>query len=150
LIIALVNHIGIDKKFIELEITETHIMNNIESALSILNELHNQGFKLSIDDFGTGYSSLGYLKKLPAKTIKIDRSFVLDIDKDEDDRAIISAILSMAKSLGKEVIAEGSETQNHIDALKQLNCHQIQGYYFSKPLEIYDFKDFIGNYKYNT
>lgn len=139
--------IGLDKSYIEFEITESHIMKNVEKALSILNELHLRGFKLSIDDFGTGYSSLSYLKKLPAKTIKIDRSFVLDIDKDEEDRSIVAAIIAMAKSLGKDVIAEGSETLQHIDALKLLKCNQVQGYYFSKPLKIDNFKEFIYSFK---
>lgn len=146
-ICAIADDIGLDKSYIELEITESHIMKNVDKSLSILNALYEKGFKLSIDDFGTGYSSLSYLKKLPAKTIKIDRSFVLDIDKDEDDRSIVAAIIAMARSLGKDVIAEGSETQGHIDALKFLNCNQIQGYYFSKPLKIEKFREFIENFK---
>lgn len=143
----IIDSIGLDKSYIEFEITESHIMKNVEKALFILNELHLRGFKLSIDDFGTGYSSLSYLKKLPAKTIKIDRSFVLDIDKDEEDRSIVAAIIAMAKSLGKDVIAEGSETEAHIDALKLLECNQVQGYYFSRPLKIDNFKEFIYNFK---
>lgn len=146
-ICAITEDIGLDKSYIELEITESHIMKNVDKALSILNALNAKGFKLSIDDFGTGYSSLSYLKKLPAKTIKIDRSFVLDIDKDEDDRSIVAAIIAMARSLGKDVIAEGSETQGHIDALKLLHCNQIQGYYFSKPLRIEKFREFIEDFK---
>ncbi|DAB27755.1 MAG TPA: GGDEF domain-containing protein [Sulfurimonas sp. UBA10385] len=146
-ICKIVDGIGLEKRYIELEITESHIMKDVKKALSILNELHVKGFNLSIDDFGTGYSSLSYIKKLPAKTIKIDRSFVLDIDKDEDDRSIVAAIIAMARSLGKDVIAEGSETQEHIDTLKHLDCNQVQGYYFSKPLKIDVFKEFIRNFK---
>ncbi|MBE0513579.1 GGDEF and EAL domain-containing protein [Sulfurimonas sp.] len=146
-ICAIADNIGLDKGYIELEITESHIMKDVDKALSILNELSEKGFKLSIDDFGTGYSSLSYLKKLPAKTIKIDRSFVLDIDKDEDDRSIVAAIIAMARSLGKDVIAEGSETKEHIEALKSLHCYQIQGYYFSKPLRIEKFREFIKDFK---
>ncbi|MBA3027175.1 MAG: EAL domain-containing protein, partial [Sulfurimonas sp.] len=138
--------IGLDKSYIELEITESHIMNNIEKALVTLQELSSRGFKISIDDFGTGYSSLAYLKKLPAQTIKIDRSFVLDIDKDDDDRSIVGAIIAMARSLGKDVIAEGSETQEHIDTLKYLHCHKVQGYYFSRPIRIEKFKEFVENF----
>ncbi len=141
---------GLDKSYIELEITESHIMNDITKSLSILNALHARGFKLSIDDFGTGYSSLSHLKKLPAKTIKIDRSFVLDIDKDEDDRSIIAAIVAMAKSLGKDVIAEGSETKEQVCALRLLECNQIQGYYFSKPIKIDKLKEFIDNFKWDS
>lgn len=142
----LAEEIGLDKSYIELEITETHIMNNIQKALATLEELSAKGFKISIDDFGTGYSSLSYLKKLPAQTIKIDRSFVLDIDKDDDDRSIVGAIIAMAHSLGKDVIAEGSETQEHIDALKHLHCYKIQGYFFSKPLVIEKFRAFVENF----
>ncbi|MCK4874568.1 MAG: EAL domain-containing protein, partial [Sulfurimonas sp.] len=144
---AIVDDIGLEKRYIDLEITESHIMNNIEKALSILNELHYKGFKLSIDDFGTGYSSLSYLKKLPAKTIKIDRSFVLDIDKDDDDKSIVATIIAMARSLGKDVIAEGSETREHVETLKFLHCRKIQGYYFSKPLKIDRFREFIRDFK---
>lgn len=143
---CIVNEIGIDKNYVELEITESHIMSNIDKALIVLNDLYSRGFKLSIDDFGTGYSSLSYLKKLPAQTIKIDRSFVLDIDKDEDDKSIVATIIAMARALGKDVIAEGSETQEHIDALKFLHCNKIQGYFFSKPIEIDEFKEFINNF----
>ncbi|MDD5399844.1 MAG: EAL domain-containing protein [Sulfurimonas sp.] len=146
-ICSIVDDIGLDKSYIELEITESHIMKNVDKALIILNLLHAKGFKLSIDDFGTGYSSLSYLKKLPAKTIKIDRSFVLEIDKNEDDRSIVSAIIAMTRSLGKDVIAEGSETKEHVDTLKFLSCNQIQGYYFSKPLKIDKFREFIYNFK---
>ncbi len=145
----IVDDIGLDKSYIELEITESHIMKNVDKALIILNLLYAKGFKLSIDDFGTGYSSLSYLKKLPAKTIKIDRSFVLDIDKNEDDRSIVSAIIAMARSLGKDVIAEGSETKEHVDTLKFLSCNQIQGYYFSKPLKIDKFREFVYGFKWD-
>jgi len=140
---------GVDKSYIELEITESHIMKDVDKALSILNALHKEGFKLSIDDFGTGYSSLSYLKKLPAKTIKIDRSFVLDIEKDEDDRSIIAAIVAMARSLGKDVIAEGSETKEQVCALRELGCSQIQGYYFSRPIKIDKIREFVVDFKWD-
>lgn len=146
-ICAITDEIGLERSFVELEITETHIMKNVDKALLILNELHKRGFLLSIDDFGTGYSSLNYLKKLPTKTIKIDRSFVLDIDTNADDRSIVAAIIAMANSLGKDVIAEGSETRAHIEALRSLGCSKVQGYYFSKPLKIDVFKEFVTNFK---
>jgi len=146
-ICAIADDVGLDKSYIELEITESHVMKDVNKALSILNALSEKGFKLSIDDFGTGYSSLSYLKKLPAKTIKIDRSFVLDIDKDEDDRSIVAAIIAMARSLGKDVVAEGSETKEHIEALKFLHCYKIQGYYFSRPLRIEKFREYIKDFK---
>lgn len=145
-ICMIANEAGLDKKYIELEITESHIMKNVDKTLAILNTLHTRGFAISIDDFGTGYSSLNYLKKLPAKTIKIDRSFVLDVDKNEDDRSIVGAIIAMARSLGKDVIAEGSETEAHIDTLWALDCHKVQGYYFSKPLKLEKFREFISTF----
>ncbi len=146
-ICSIVKEIGLEKRYIDLEITESHIMNNIDEALSILEELHDAGFKLSIDDFGTGYSSLSYLKKLPAETIKIDRSFVLDIDRDDDDKSIVATIIAMARSLGKDVIAEGSETQEHVNTLRYLHCRKIQGYFFSKPVPIEKFKEFVEDFK---
>jgi EAL domain-containing protein (putative c-di-GMP-specific phosphodiesterase class I) len=118
-------------------------MNNIDVAFESLKRLNNKGFKITIDDFGTGYSSLSYLRKLPAQTIKIDRSFIHDMDVNDDDRSIVEAIISMGKSLGKDVVAEGSETTKHIEALKFLNCYKVQGYYFSKPLPIKTFKKYI-------
>lgn len=146
-ICTIADEAGLDKSYIELEITESHIMKNVDKTLSILNALYERGFAISIDDFGTGYSSLNYLKKLPAKTIKIDRSFVLDIDKNEHDRSIVGAIVAMAKSLGKDVIAEGSETKEHIETLYELKCCKVQGYYFSKPLKIDKFREFISTFK---
>jgi len=143
----IVEDIGLEKCYIDLEITETQIMDNIDKALSVLDELDKRGFNLSIDDFGTGYSSLSYLKKLPAKTIKIDRSFVLDIDKNNDDRSIVATVIAMARSLGKDVIAEGSETQEHIKTLRVLHCNKVQGYFFSKPIPIDKFTEFIRSFK---
>ncbi|MDX1809694.1 MAG: EAL domain-containing protein [Sulfurospirillaceae bacterium] len=143
----IVTEIGIKKTHIELEITETQIMNNIESALVKLNEITSYGIKISIDDFGTGYSSLSYLKQLPADTIKIDKSFVLDIDKDEDDKSIVKAIIALSESLNKNVIAEGSETQAHIDTLKELGCKRVQGFFYSKPLPYDAFLIYLKNFK---
>ena len=143
----IVEKVGISGKNIELEITETQIMNNIEAALVKLKEITSYGIKISIDDFGTGYSSLSYLKKLPADTIKIDKSFVLDIDKNEDDRSIVQAIIALSKSLNKSVIAEGSETQTHIDILKELGCSKVQGYFYSKPLSYEEFISYIKNFR---
>ncbi|MBU0631031.1 EAL domain-containing protein [bacterium] len=143
---AIVDEIGVAEHLIELEITESQIMNNIEAALVKLREITSCGIKISIDDFGTGYSSLSYLKKLPAEIIKIDKSFVLDIDKDEDDRSIVQAIIALSKSLNKNVIAEGSETQTHIDTLKELGCTKVQGYFYSKPLKFDEFLAYVTNF----
>ncbi len=142
----IIDEIGVKRELIELEITESQLMNNIEEALIKLQEITKRGIKISIDDFGTGYSSLSYLKKLPADTIKIDKSFVLDVDKDEDDRSIVQAIIALSHSLNKIVIAEGSETQSHIDTLKELGCTKVQGYFYSKPLPLEEFKVFVQNF----
>ena len=140
---AIIDDVGLASPFIELEITESQIMNNIEMALERLRDITKCGVKIAVDDFGTGYSSLSYLKKLPIDTIKIDKSFVLDIDKDEDDRSIVQAIIAMSKSLNKSVIAEGSETQTHIDTLRALGCTKVQGYFYSKPLLFADFLAYV-------
>ncbi len=140
---AIIDDVGLPRSFIELEITESQIMNNIEMALTRLLDITKCGVKIAVDDFGTGYSSLSYLKKLPIDTIKIDKSFVLDIDKDEDDRSIVQAIIALSKSLNKSVIAEGSETQTHIDTLRALGCTKVQGYFYSKPLLFDDFLTYV-------
>jgi diguanylate cyclase (GGDEF)-like protein/PAS domain S-box-containing protein len=119
---------------IELEITESLLMDDPEAAVGMLNRLRNAGFSLAIDDFGTGYSSLAYLKRFPVAVLKIDRSFVKDLSQDMDDRAIAAAVVSMAASLLLDVVAEGVETIEQLDILRELGCDYIQGYYISKPL----------------
>ena len=119
---------------IELEVTESLLMENIENTIFMLHQLKDIGFRISIDDFGTGYSSLSYLKKLPVDTLKIDRSFVTDISDSSDDREIISAILSMANSLNLHVIAEGVENIEQLNFLHSNCCNEIQGYLLSKPV----------------
>ena len=119
---------------VTLELTEAVAMSEPEIAIAIMDELHKLGVGIAIDDFGTGYSSLSYLKKFRVNKLKIDKSFVDDIETDSDDRAIVSAIISMARSLGLTTIAEGVETKAQVDWLNENNCDQIQGYFFSKPL----------------
>jgi len=128
---------------IELEITESHIMDDPQKAIIILQEIRKLGINISIDDFGTGYSSLAYLKKLPINKLKIDRSFVMDTPEDKDDVAIVKTIISLATNLGLKVIAEGVETKKQVDFLLSEGCNDIQGYYFSKPLCAKDCKEFI-------
>jgi len=125
--------------WLELEITETGIMKNAE-AINTLNSLKQMGIKLAIDDFGTGYSSLSHLKKFPLDNLKIDKSFVQDVIKNQDDAAIVSAIIGMAKSLNLQVIAEGVETKEQLDFLYAHDCFKMQGYYFSRPLPAGDFE----------
>jgi diguanylate cyclase (GGDEF)-like protein/PAS domain S-box-containing protein len=120
--------------YLELEITESTIMQDIDMAASTMRALHCSGMRISIDDFGTGYSSLNHLKRFPINTIKIDRSFIRDITIDSDDTAIVSAIISMAHSMGLKVIAEGVETEQQLNILQDLQCNEIQGFLFSPPV----------------
>ncbi|MBT2657820.1 EAL domain-containing protein [Bacillus sp. ISL-18] len=123
-------------KWLELEITESIIMENLEIVMSVLDEIKNMGITLSIDDFGTGYSSLSYLKKLPVETLKIDKSFINDITVKDEDRAITKAIIAMGKSLNMTVIAEGVETNEQMEFLAEHGCHQAQGYLIGRPLNM--------------
>ncbi|HEY5801584.1 MAG TPA: EAL domain-containing protein, partial [Burkholderiaceae bacterium] len=125
---------GIDAGLLELELTETSLMSNVEDTIAALRNLKALGIRISIDDFGTGYSSLAYLKRFPIDTIKIDRAFIRDVTTDPDDAAIVLAIINMAHSLKLDVIAEGVETEQQLDYLRQHGCDQIQGYYFSRPV----------------
>lgn len=127
---------------LELEMTETLMMTDTERALLIIQELQELGMQISIDDFGTGYSSLAYLRKFDANVLKIDRAFVSDMVTNPNDRAIISAVINMAKSLEYQVIAEGVETTGQHELLKELGCDAIQGYWFSKPLPPDEFAHF--------
>ncbi|MBL8383491.1 MAG: EAL domain-containing protein [Burkholderiales bacterium] len=128
---------------IELEITESLLMADPESAVALLRRLRDAGFSIAIDDFGTGYSSLAYLKKFPVGVLKIDRSFVKDISVDMDDRAIAAAIVSLAGSLLLDVVAEGVETIEQVDVLRELGCDYLQGYYISRPLRGDAFATFV-------
>jgi diguanylate cyclase (GGDEF)-like protein len=119
---------------LELEITEGMVMHNPQRAVALLNQLKEMGVRVAIDDFGTGYSSLAYLKRFPIDSLKIDRSFILDIPGDKDDAAITQAVIAMAHSLELKVIAEGVETREQFNFLRKYRCDEMQGYYFSKPL----------------
>lgn len=136
----------VDPARIELEITENQLMEQIGQVMPVLNEITALGIRISIDDFGTGYSSLSYLKKLPVSIIKIDRSFVCDIDKDADDRAIVSSIIALAASLGRDVIAEGAEKREHVELLGAMGCEKIQGYYFAKPMPLEVLVEFLAGW----
>lgn len=127
---------GLDPRRLDLEITETTLMKNAETALHVMRELGELGVQFSIDDFGTGYSSLAYLKRLPIGRVKVDRSFVRDVSFDANDAAIVKAILSMAHNLGIPVIAEGVETKAQLEFLLEHGCNAAQGYYFSRPLAV--------------
>lgn len=124
----------LDANYLELELTESLIIENVQQTITILQQLHDMGIVLSLDDFGTGYSSLSYLKRFPIDILKIDQSFVRDLVFNSDDAAITEAIISLAHSLRLGVIAEGVETQEQLDYLQANGCNEIQGYYFSRPL----------------
>ncbi|WP_138752706.1 EAL domain-containing protein [Paenibacillus sinopodophylli] len=132
-IMHILEETGLKPEFLELEITESMMMDASISS-SILNQLNENGIRISLDDFGTGYSSLSYLKMFPIHKVKIDRSFIQDIKDNNNDKAIVSTIIAMAQHLNMEVIAEGIETKDQLDILTDQSCPKIQGYYFSKPL----------------
>ena len=136
----LLNQYPIDPSLIELEITETLQMEDVETSIRMLHEIKNLGFKVSIDDFGTGYSSLSYLKRLPFDVIKIDREFIKDMHQDSEDIIIVKLMIQIAKTLEKEVVAEGPDIEEHIKILKELSCDYAQGYYFSKAIEAKEFE----------
>ena len=127
---------GLPAEALELEITETVVMQNPEFAVGVLNAFRNLGIHVSIDDFGTGYSSLAHLKKFSVNTLKIDKSFVRDVEINSADAAIASAIIAMGTSLNLQVIAEGVETEGQYAFLRDKLCHEVQGYLFSKPLPL--------------
>ena len=137
------HHSGLDPAYLTLEITESSAMENARETIAGLQTLKSVGIHLSIDDFGTGYSSLAYLKRFPIDTLKIDRSFVKDIDRDSDDRAIIRSIIAMGHSLNLAIVAEGVEKVEHINYLNEQHCDIIQGYFISKPLTNEDFVEFV-------
>jgi EAL domain-containing protein (putative c-di-GMP-specific phosphodiesterase class I) len=119
---------------IELEITESCVMEDPEEALLTLKAFHDMGIRIAIDDFGTGYSSLSYLKRFPLDVLKIDQSFVADIPDDEDDAAIIDTIIAMGHRLKLSVIAEGVETEAQADFLREHGCDNVQGYFYDRPM----------------
>ncbi|MBF0540108.1 MAG: bifunctional diguanylate cyclase/phosphodiesterase [Nitrospirae bacterium] len=134
---------GLDSKYLELELTESTAMHDADGTIAVINELKNLGITVSIDDFGTGYSSLSYLKNLPISTLKIDQSFIKSMTENKNDTAIVKAIINMAHSLTLNVIAEGVETEQHLNILGDLKCDEVQGYFFSKPLPVAEFEKLL-------
>jgi EAL domain-containing protein (putative c-di-GMP-specific phosphodiesterase class I) len=132
---SLVDDTGIHPALLECEITETALMEHGEQTLGILGQIERMGVKLSIDDFGTGYSSLAYLKRFPVHALKIDHAFVHDLETSMEDRAIVAAIVALARSLDLSVVAEGVETEAQFALLRASGCAFAQGYLFSAPVE---------------
>jgi EAL domain-containing protein (putative c-di-GMP-specific phosphodiesterase class I) len=125
----------VEPSTIKLEITESVTMGDAERTIRVVNELKKLGLRFSIDDFGTGYSSLSYLRRFPMDTLKIDRSFVSNLDKDPEKREIARTIVGLARNLGMDVVAEGTETLEEVSFLRTLDCEYAQGYYFSRPVD---------------
>lgn len=138
MIAKILNETDLNANYLELELTESLIIENVQQTITTLQQLHDMGIVLSLDDFGTGYSSLSYLKRFPIDILKIDQSFVRDLVFNSDDAAITEAIISLAHSLCLGVIAEGVENQEQLDYLQANGCNEIQGYYFSRPLAVAD------------
>lgn len=143
----IISSYNIDTSYIELEITESALMHDLSRARKIIDQLSELGLKLAIDDFGTGFSSLNYLKNLPVDTLKIDKSFILDMENYTNNKAIVKTIIELGHNLNCLVVAEGVENKLELDSLKQLNVDVIQGYYFSKPLDPVSFIEWLSEYK---
>ena len=139
----------LDPRCLRLEITESHVMENSETAITTLNRLRDLGVQLSLDDFGTGYSSLSYLHRLPVNFIKIDRSFVMRMSESKENEEIVRTIIRLAQNLKMKVIAEGIESAEQLEQLKHMECEYGQGYFFSRPLEAEKAESFIGRTEKN-
>lgn len=143
-LVSIVDQYGVDHKLIDFELTESASYDNMEHMISVLEELRNRGFKISMDDFGTGYSSLSLLTKMPIDTLKIDKSFVDNVateNERKEDIIVIRHIITLAKELGFVCLAEGAESKNQVDRMRELGCEIIQGYYYSKPIPISEYEE---------
>ena len=142
-IVTVLRDTGMDPTLLELEITESMLMRDIDKAISVLTAIKKMGIRLAIDDFGTGYSSLSNLKKFPLDTIKVDRSFVRDLPERFEDRSIAEAIIAMGRALSLTVVAEGVETVEQANFLREQSCDEFQGFYFSKPVPAAEFEKLL-------
>ena len=143
-LVSIIDHYGIDHQLIDFELTESATYDNTEHMLSVLEELRKRGFKISMDDFGTGYSSLSLLTQMPINTLKIDKSFVDKVATEmesKEDLIVLRHIITLAKELGFVCLAEGAESKNQVDRLRELGCEIIQGYYYSKPIPISEYEE---------
>jgi len=134
---------GMDPCWLELEITESLLMRDVETTIARLTSFQDLGIEISIDDFGTGYSSLAYLKRFSINALKVDQSFIREIPHDPDDAAIVRAVVALGHSLRLRVVAEGVEHESQLAFLKELGCDEVQGYYFSRPLSSDAFAEWV-------
>jgi len=141
---ALLDH-DLEPQYLEIELTETTVMDHAENSVNILEELSRMGVIVSIDDFGTGYSSMSYLRRFPIDKLKIDRSFIHDMTTNPDAASIVKAIISLAHSLRLKVVAEGVETAQQLQQLRELGCDQFQGFYRSAAVLPNEIGDFVQN-----
>ena len=141
---------GLAPERLEIEITESMMMNDVDAAIETLDAMREMGLKIAMDDFGTGYSSLAVLKRFPIDTLKVDRAFVSCLEHDQDDRMIISTIIGMAKNLKLHVVAEGVETDSQLAFLRDEGCQEIQGYLYCKPLPAGKVADWLANPRYDA
>lgn len=148
-IAALLIEAAVPGEWLELELTESLVMENVHAQIETFETLRDLGISLAIDDFGTGYSSMGYLKRLPIDTLKIDRSFVSDLPRDSNDLAIATAIVALGHSLGLAVVAEGIETEAQADALLNLGCDVGQGYLYARPMPALEVEQYLGGLRKN-
>jgi len=139
----ILNNTNFPPELLEIEITESIAMHDLDNTLQILEELTSLGISIAVDDFGTGYSSLSYLQRFPLSTLKIDKSFIDKLDVKEEDQGIVKTIISLAKIMNLNVVAEGVETETQIEILRNNNCHEAQGYFISKPTSLKKLKDFL-------
>ena len=149
-LVAKLNEKGLSPEALELEITESDLVADASLAIENLSELTARGFHFAIDDFGTGYSSLAYLKNLPVKTIKIDKSFILSLASDENDQQIVHTVLRLASAFNLKVVAEGVEDQASLEILREWGCDVVQGYFISRPLKLNDLESWLQNTPYGA
>jgi EAL domain-containing protein (putative c-di-GMP-specific phosphodiesterase class I) len=143
LIARVLGETGLDPRLLELELTESILVHDVEQAILQLQQLRELGVVISFDDFGTGFSSLSYVKRLPVDRVKIDQCFIRNVISDLSDRAIIAAIITLAHSLQMKVVAEGIETSEQLEYVRAAGCDAAQGYYLGRPMSAAQFNDFI-------
>jgi EAL domain-containing protein (putative c-di-GMP-specific phosphodiesterase class I) len=143
-VVSALRESGLRSEYLELELTESLIMQDVDRAVATMEELQLLGVQISIDDFGTGYSSLSALKTFPVARLKIDKSFIADVSSDENDKAVACAVISLGQKLNLRVIAEGVETDDQVAFLRANNCDEMQGYHFSKPVTPREIETLLG------